>query len=1097
MAGDEDSDVELEGVDMEEEVEEADPEYKDEEEEEAPAKAVKPAKAAKAAGASSSPRKDAAYEEARRAQKERLGNLKQFGTSTTGADGKEQRERRIAYLMAQSEVFAHFMEENSDIGASTKKKAGRTRLTETAEDANLMKTAQSKLRVTRILTQPTSITATMRAYQLEGLNWLVKLHDNGINGILADEMGLGKTLQSISLLAYLHEVRGITGPHIVIVPKSVVNNWIRELKKWCPMLRPVKMLGDREERNRVMRDELVAGQFDVCVTSYEGVLKEKSFLCKTNWQYVLIDEAHRIKNPKSSLSKVVRLIPTQFRLLITGTPLQNNLHELWALLNFLLPDVFASAATFDAAFDLDIVDQSAKQVIITQLHSLLRPFVLRRLKSDVEKSLPPKTETILFTHLSPVQRDVYKHCLLREMGVVQGGGKESGRVAVLNLVMQLRKCCNHPYLFPSVEDRTLPPLGEHLVESCAKLVLLDKLLHRLKKNGHRVLIFSQMTSMLDILEDFLVLRQLKYCRIDGKTPHELREEQIDCFNAVGSDKFAFLLSTRAGGLGINLQTADTCVLYDSDWNPQADLQAMDRCHRIGQTKAVHVYRLVTENSIEEKVVERASQKLKLDAAVVQQGRLADSQRKLATKDLLNAVRFGADKVFRPNTDHEITESDLDAIIARGQEKTAELDKRFDRQEKGDLLDFGLDGGCETQQWEGVDYSDAATRSGMLGKDDDDVGFVLDTGKRERRLRNGGTASYFEKDSSRARFTAQQDEAPNRLPKHLRLPRLEEWMLFDERDRLLELGALEERLFDEAQESAEKKAQLLLDHGPQFASLQLLGASDRSEKLDLLQGGFPDWAKHHYNAFLRASARYGRSDMQSIKTDVQGKSPDQVEDYAKAFWQRGEAVMSQSEWDRATRLIDKGEKRAGEMATLITATQRFVALFPDARRDLRFCIANSAANQLFSTQPARRDEEAWLLALLVEKGYGNWTAIRQALLEAPPFAFDWYIQSLDCDAIAKRCEALMRCAEKELAEMDRRWAALQAAEAAIATARSAVETDASGRPLPQGLRVAKMFEIMKMDHKKQLNLRSTLKAAKLAQSAPAPAPAEAKASRKRP
>jgi len=908
--------------------------------------------------------------------------------------------RRLQFLLTQSGTLDLFkagglFEIDASAAADESAAAGARPAAKSARGAKARADDEDDDKPATFLTrQPLCIQGgLMRPYQLEGLNWMIRLRANSLNGILADEMGLGKTLQSISLLGYLLEYEHVRGPHLVLVPKTTLSNWLNEFRRWLPGLRTLKFHGSKEARAALVASQLDVRHlskrhWDVCVATYEVANSEKNALAKIPWRCVFIDEAHRIKNEHAHLSKTVRLFQCECRLLITGTPLQNNLHELWALLNFLLPDVFASAATFDAAFDLDIVDQSAKQVIITQLHSLLRPFVLRRLKSDVEKSLPPKTETILFTHLSPVQRDVYKHCLLREMGVVQGGGKESGRVAVLNLVMQLRKCCNHPYLFPSVEDRTLPPLGEHLVESCAKLVLLDKLLHRLKKNGHRVLIFSQMTSMLDILEDFLVLRQLKYCRIDGKTPHELREEQIDCFNAVGSDKFAFLLSTRAGGLGINLQTADTCVLYDSDWNPQADLQAMDRCHRIGQTKAVHVYRLVTENSIEEKVVERASQKLKLDAAVVQQGRLADSQRKLATKDLLNAVRFGADKVFRPNTDHEITESDLDAIIARGQEKTAELDKRFDRQEKGDLLDFGLDGGCETQQWEGVDYSDAATRSGMLGKDDDDVGFVLDTGKRERRLRNGGTASYFEKDSSRARFTAQQDEAPNRLPKHLRLPRLEEWMLFDERDRLLELGALEERLFDEAQESAEKKAQLLLDHGPQFASLQLLGASDRSEKLDLLQGGFPDWAKHHYNAFLRASARYGRSDMQSIKTDVQGKSPDQVEDYAKAFWQRGEAVMSQSEWDRATRLIDKGEKRAGEMATLITATQRFVALFPDARRDLRFCIANSAANQLFSTQPARRDEEAWLLALLVEKGYGNWTAIRQALLEAPPFAFDW-------------------------------------------------------------------------------------------------------------
>ena len=279
-------------------------------------------------------------------------------------------------------------------------------------------------------------------------------------------------------------------------------------------------------------------------------------------------------------------------MLLTGTPLQNNLHELWALLNFLLPDVFASAEQFDEWFNLDIDDVEAKQRMIVQLHKILRPFMLRRLKADVESSLPPKSgrcsgqqwqflfshyciscpaETILFTGLSTMQKQLYKQLLMRDISTINGAASDksnSSRTAILNIVMQLRKACNHPYLFQGWEDRTLDPLGDHLVRNCGKMVLLDKLLRKLYERGHRVLIFSQMTRMLDILEDFLVMSGYQYCRIDGNTSYEVREDLIDEYNRPGSSKYVFLLSTRAGGLGINLQSADVVILYDSDWNPQ-------------------------------------------------------------------------------------------------------------------------------------------------------------------------------------------------------------------------------------------------------------------------------------------------------------------------------------------------------------------------------------------------------------------------------------------------------------------------------------------------------------------------------------------------
>lgn len=273
------------------------------------------------------------------------------------------------------------------------------------------------------------------------------------------------------------------------------------------------------------------------------------------------------------------------------TPLQNSLHELWALLNFLVPDVFASSDQFDEWFNLDIEDNDEKNRLISQLHKILRPFMLRRLKKEVETSLPPKHETILFTGMSAMQKKLYKDILIRDIDSIQG--TSGSRTAILNIVMQLRKCAGHPYLFPGVEDRTLPPLGEHLVENCGKMVLLDKLLKRLKERGSRVLLFTQMTRILDIMEDYLVMRRFQYCRIDGNTTYEVRENYIDAYNAPNSEKFLFLLSTRAGGLGINLQTADVVILYDSDWNPQVSVSSLRKRNHCGSKLCVSLMLFIT------------------------------------------------------------------------------------------------------------------------------------------------------------------------------------------------------------------------------------------------------------------------------------------------------------------------------------------------------------------------------------------------------------------------------------------------------------------------------------------------------------------------
>lgn len=507
-------------------------------------------------------------EEARRERMELMAAeqkelAKQMPSKATAQD-------RMNYIMAQSDVFAHFLAGSVATDAKKGKKGSRGktgRLTEAEEDAQLLKSAQSKRHTIRLDKQPSSLAAhcKMHPYQLEGLNWLIKLHDHGINGILADEMGLGKTLQTIALLAYLRESRGVRGPHLVIVPKSVVGNWIREFKKWCPSIRAIRMGGTKAERQKFITEDLPPDgktgklRFEVLITSYEGMLKEKGKLGKIDWKYLIIDEAHRIKNENSSLSTVVRTMKTQFRILITGTPLQNNLHELWALLNFLLPDIFGDAQQFDDWFSLS--DNQGQDNVIRKLHTVLRPFMLRRIKKDVACALPPKKETKLYVGLTPMQQEWYTRVLRKDAHELnQLGGPD--RVRLLNILMQLRKVCNHPYLFDGAEAGPPYSDGPHLWENSGKMMLLHKLLPKLKSNGSRILIFSQMTRVLDILEDYFRLIGHEYCRIDGNTDGEKRDSQMDEFNAGGSTKFAFLLSTRAGGLGINLATADIVILYD-------------------------------------------------------------------------------------------------------------------------------------------------------------------------------------------------------------------------------------------------------------------------------------------------------------------------------------------------------------------------------------------------------------------------------------------------------------------------------------------------------------------------------------------------------
>jgi superfamily II DNA/RNA helicase len=423
-----------------------------------------------------------------------------------------------------------------------------------------------------------------------------------------------------------------------------------------------------------------------------------------------------------------------------------------ALLNFLLPEVFADSAKFDEWFGLagDAGEGKQKEVV-AQLHKVLRPFLLRRLKADVEKGLPPKKETILKVGLTDMQRHYYKSLIQKDIEAIQGGGGDRSRL--LNIVMQLRKCCNHPYLFAGAEPG--PPffMGEHLVENAGKMILLDKLLPRLRARDSRVLIFSQMTRMLDVLEDYLHWRGYSYCRIDGNTNGDDREASIEAFNAPGSEKFVFLLSTRAGGLGINLATADTVVLYDSDWNPQMDLQAMDRAHRIGQTKEVQVFRFMTEDSVEVKVIEKAYKKLALDALVIQQGRLQDAKGSVGKEDLLQMVRYGAEKIFS-GASGAITSEDIDTILQKGEADTQALSAKMDIL-KDAAMKFSMEGDKTLYDFE-------AEAPPLLGEEGAGDGAALDM----RRL---AAAHWVEPPKREKKMRSYNENEVRRASRRLHLP----------------------------------------------------------------------------------------------------------------------------------------------------------------------------------------------------------------------------------------------------------------------------------------------------------------------------------------
>ncbi|XP_020911146.1 transcription activator BRG1 [Exaiptasia diaphana] len=446
---------------------------------------------------------------------------------------------------------------------------------------------------------------------------------------------------------------------------------------------------------------LRTGKFNVVLTTYEYVMKDKSILAKVHWKYMVIDEGHRMKNHHCKLTQVLNThYSAPHRILLTGTPLQNRLPELWALLNFLLPTIFKSCSTFEQWFNAPFamtgekveLNEEETILIIRRLHKVLRPFLLRRLKKEVESQLPDKVEYVIKCDMSLLQRILANH--MHKKGVLLTDGSEKdkkgkgGTKTLMNTIMQLRKICNHPFMFQPIEESIAEHLGfpsgivhgPDVFRVAGKFELLDRVLPKLKRTGHRVLMFCQMTSLMTILEDYFNWKGLPYLRLDGTTKSEDRGQLLALFNAKDSPYFVFLLSTRAGGLGLNLQAADTVVIFDSDWNPHQDLQAQDRAHRIGQEKEVRVLRLMTVNSIEERILAAARYKLNVDEKVIQAGMFnqnsTSSERKAFLMALLNTDEENSDEDESEVPDDET----VNQMIARNEEEF-ELYQRMDKERR--------------------------------------------------------------------------------------------------------------------------------------------------------------------------------------------------------------------------------------------------------------------------------------------------------------------------------------------------------------------------------------------------------------------------------
>ncbi|KAM0134008.1 hypothetical protein ACHAP3_005724 [Botrytis cinerea] len=555
--------------------------------------------------------------------------------------------------------------------------------------------------------QPASlIGGEMMKHQMEGLNWLLFNFHRQKNVILADEMGLGKTIQIVALIASLVKDKPKCSPFLVVTPNSTCPNWRREIKKWAPGLRVVAYYGAKSAREMAMKYEMYPNECsdlraDIVVTSYEAPVDDssKGFFKGVKWAGMIVDEGQRLKNDGNLLYGALTALKIPFQVLLSGTPLQNNKRELFNLLQFL--DKSIDAAELDEKY-ADLTKEN-----LPELHELIRPFFLRRTKLQVLKFLPPMSQTIIPVSMSSLQKQLYKSILAKNPELIKSIIGKSDRALrptergnLNNILMQLRKCLCHPFLYSSaIEETSLThdALHRNLIDASSKFQLLEIMLPKLQARGHRVLIFSQFLKQLDLVEDFLNGLQLPFKRLDGTVSTLEKQKRIDAFNAPNSELFAFLLSTRAGGVGINLATADTVIIMDPDFNPHQDIQALSRAHRIGQKKKVLVFQLVTKDSAEEQIVQVGRKKMALDQALIESIDVKDD----AGDNLEAILRHGAEAVLLDDNSKDIyyDPASVDELLDRSQvENTTNDDGTAESQfsharvwikDKGDLVeDFG-------------------------------------------------------------------------------------------------------------------------------------------------------------------------------------------------------------------------------------------------------------------------------------------------------------------------------------------------------------------------------------------------------------------------
>jgi chromodomain-helicase-DNA-binding protein 4 len=538
--------------------------------------------------------------------------------------------------------------------------------------------------------QPTNMTGgELMLYQLEGLNWLLYQWFQSQNAILADEMGLGKTIQLVAFFATLVQDHKCW-PFLVVVPNATCPNWRREIKKWAPSLRAVAFYGSARARKLTQDYELFPKDGDeeanaqprkkdrevkdikahIVIASYESISEEKTrkSLMKVPWQGLVVDEGQRLKSDQTKIYDVLSKFRFPFKVLLTGTPLQNNARELFNLLQFL--DKGVNAAELEAKY------ANLTQENVPELHDLLRKFFLRRTKAQVLNFLPPMAQIIVPVTMSTVQKKVYKSILAKNPLLMKsifvrerdGTTASKERLTLSNILMQLRKCLCHPFVYSrEIEERELEGAAtfRNLIEASSKLQLLAIMLPKLQERGHRVLMFSQFLDNLDIVEDFLDGLGLQHRRIDGTITAAEKQKRIDEFNAKDSPYFAFLLSTRAGGVGINLATADTVIILDPDFNPHQDIQALSRAHRIGQSNKVLVFQLMTRDSAEEKIMQIGRKKMALDHVLIERMDKEDD----AGEDLESILRHGTKALFEEDSaaqDIVYDSASVDKLLDRSQ-----------------------------------------------------------------------------------------------------------------------------------------------------------------------------------------------------------------------------------------------------------------------------------------------------------------------------------------------------------------------------------------------------------------------------------------------